>query len=563
MRDPLLKTPYQMGNILCFLDTFARKAAFNCSFVRWFRGCHGAQLTSIQMTSIYGPIEFIAVASIVVLIAAIHVFGFGSLLVRLANVPCKDFCSRGAIVGGAGFAALGFEMWALGYVGGWSSQALAVSTLLILLFCIALFRNLKDTLNETFVGLTGRLNSLDKLQLTLASLAAITFLAAVISGLRPPLLYDEIDYHWPAPLYWANNHHWLPSPYRLTNGPVLVELLYTIAAVFSSSTGGHWLATMLWLVLLLACAGLGRLIAVPAFVVIVAVMACPVITTVASMMGNDLGASVFVVTAFLTMLQMRESKQPYRIGLLSSFILCAGISSKAPYAVAAAPAMLAYSICFCDASRSVVRRLALALTLGIPCLLVGGLWCLHTFGLTHHFLDVPMQAISTSRPITTEVQSLHNPTGMVTLPNLSTAITLPLLPFITSIFGNQEPFGGRTGLIICPWLPFLLWQLKKLKEPTKHYAWWMVAASMLYYIEIGLLTPRTRYFIFTWAIWSTLAAAGFWLTYQSVSSGKRKFVAVAFCGLAAISCIDGIRTNLLYRPEGFKSIMMQLEWFQK
>jgi hypothetical protein len=497
----------------------------------------------------------------VVLIAAIHVLGFGSLLVRLTDLRCKDHCTRIAIIGGAGFAALGFEMWALGYVGGWYWRTLSLSTLMMSLVCVALFHRSQNAVNAFCLDVLRRFNSLDKLQLTLASLAAITLLATVISGIRPPLFFDELEYHWPAPLHWAKNHHWVVSPYRLTNGPVLIELLYTIAAVFGSSTGGHWVATMLWLVLLLASVGLGRLIAVPALVVLIAVMACPVMTTEASVMMNDLGASTFLVAALLTIMQLRESPRPYRTVLLSSFILCAGLSSKTPYAVAAATAMLLYTF-FGDSTRPVAKRFALAFTLGIPCLLVCLLWCLHTHGLTSHFVDLPMDAISISRPITADVQSMHNPTGLATLPNVSTVISLPLLPFITPIFGNQEPFGGRTGLIMCTWVPFLIWQLRKLTETSKHYAWWLMAASTLYYVEIGLLTPRTRYFFFTWAIWSTLAAAGFWLTYQTTSSNKRKLAAIAFCGLATLCCADSIRTMLLYRTGDVKPIIMQLEWFQ-
>jgi len=503
------------------------------------------------------------------MIVAVHVLGFGLLLLKLGRLSVADLPTRCAIVGSAGFAALGFEMWGLGYLRAWYWQTLCWSTVLLAMVCIALIWPLRKSvaavhplrLRQLLAALPSLLVRVPELQLALTALAAATVMAAIISGLRPPLVCDELEYHWPAPLYWATNHHWVVSPYRLTNGPVLVELLYTISALFGNFVAGHWISTAIWLVLLCACVGLGRLMTIPVLPVLVAVMACPTMTTEASMMLNDLGAALFIVVAFLTLLQLGKNQQPYRTVLSAAFIFCGAISSKAPYAVAAAPAMLAYLFCG-GAVPKLGQRIKLALTFIAPGLLVGGLWCLHTHGLTGNYSGLPVQTFATSRPLNADLQSLHNPTGMVSLPNLSTLLTLPILPFITAIFGNQEPFGGRTGLMMCTGLPLLLWRMKKLQAAERHYIWWLIAASTLYYGEIGLLTPRTRYFYFTWAIWSTLAAAGFWLTYQATAGAKRMAVAAAFCALATVGCADSIRTLLLYRPGTAEPVLMQLHWFQ-
>src|SRR5579871_6420883 len=77
-------------------------------------------------------------AALIVFMVLLHVLGFGLCALLCSKCEEPEPASAIATAGGAGFTALGFELWALGYFGGWTQTLFIVSTALQLALCISL-----------------------------------------------------------------------------------------------------------------------------------------------------------------------------------------------------------------------------------------------------------------------------------------------------------------------------------------------------------------------------------------------------------------------------------------
>jgi len=107
------------------------------------------------------------------------------------------------------------------------------------------------------------------------------------------------------------------------------------------------------------------------------------------------------------------------------------------------PFILGYLV-FGKIATNIRDRIKLLIMFLLPCAAIALIWVLHTHALIGQFIDLPLNAVYT-KTSGSNLSSLHNPTGLASLPHISTIIMLPVLPILTAIFGNQEPFGNRTG----------------------------------------------------------------------------------------------------------------------
>ncbi len=501
----------------------------------------------------------IAQSSLVLGTIIVHVTGFGMLLTRAAQFEENDRSTIIATIGGAGLTALGFYLWFLGYCSAWNGITWCISSFVFFLLSIRLLASHPWAAISTLFGWGWRKNS--KLDLVFITFALATFCVSLVSCLRPTVMGDESDYHWPAPLLWASVHHWSSSPYRFMNGPALIELLYIPGALFNNLTAAHATHFLTWLVLIASCCALGRLLKSAALPVLVAVIACPVITVQSSTAMNDLGTTALVVSS-IAILFARSCKTNLKQIVLSSFVLCGALSSKQPFALAVVPLMLAYLV-FGFENHTAKERIRRAAVFLIPLIITEVCWLAHTYSLIGKLVDVPVDAIwSPGNHSTDSVHSYGGSNlGMASPPSINKVLVLILTPFVTCILGNQEPWGNRTGFVIPIFFPLFLIELKRLGKELKSVGWWLVALSGSYFIGVGLFVIRTRYNIVVWAIWSALAGVGFHYFYNSLGGNKKGALAIVFTLLVGVGCIDSCRTLLMWDAHPKPNIMPKVLWF--
>ena len=506
------------------------------------------------------PISEIAQAFFIFIMLAANVIGAGMLLVRLLEFRNADPWITAAAVGGAGLSALGYEMWLLGYLNAWNQVSFCVSAVLMML---VIAFSLKKKHIESLLSVQKSLfKSRHNFQfLYLNFVATMTALVAAVACLKPPVNADEVGYHWPAPLLWASMHHWVASPYRFTNGPTFVELSYLPSALFHSVSAGHLTHYLMWIVLLISCCALSKLLLSPALPTVAAVMACPVITIQASQMANDLGATSFLMAALAILFSLKNSNYVLHHVFLMSIIFCGALSSKQPFALGVMPIILLY-LWFGIESPNLKDRVARVLIFLLPCLLTELLWLAHTYSLIGKFVDVPVATVWTNS--TQPLDPLHPYDGALGLagpPSVEKCLVLLVTPFVTGIAGNQEPFGNRTGFVVPLFLPvflFALWKLKPIEKPKRL---WLFAISACYFIGVGIFVVRTRYHLVVWTIWSILASIGYSQLKDGTQGWKRFLLTSIFIFAITLGCADSCRTLL---KEGQSApILPQIPWLLK
>jgi hypothetical protein len=501
----------------------------------------------------------IAQACLILGTVIVHVIGFGILLTRAAQFEEKDSCTIIATVGGAGLTALGFYLLLLGYFSAWNDITWCISSSAFFLLSIRLLSSHKWAAISTFQVLEWRKNT--KLDLVFMTFAVATVCVSLVSCLRPTVMSDESDYHWPAPVLWASVHHWSPSPYRFMNGPALIELLYIPGALFNNLTAAHATHFLTWLVLIASCCALGRLLKSATLPVLVAVMACPVITVQSSTAMNDLGTTALVLSS-VAILFARSCKTNLKQIALSSFVLCGALSSKPPVALAVVPIMLAYVV-FGFENNTAKERIRRVAVFFLPLILIGICWLTHTYSLIGKLVDIPIDAIWSHGNHSTDAVLSYSGSnlGMASPPSINKVLVLILTPFVTCILGNQEPWGNRTGFVIPLFFPLFLIALKRFGKELKSLGWWLVALSGSYFIGVGLFVIRTRYNMVVWAIWSALAGVGFYYFYESLGGKKKWALALVFTLLVGVGCIDSCRTLLMWDAHPKHHIMPKILWF--
>ncbi len=456
-----------------------------------------------------------------------------------------------AVLMGLGIVILGWEMWLLGHVGGWSANSMYCSTALVgiagAIFSLRFFKSdWKRYGKELCLP-----NALPTYQKILLASCVLMTIVIFISGIRAPFLGDELEYHWAGPLFWANTGHWTATPFRLTNGPCLAELLYLIGALLKSSTAAHWTHSLFFLILIAACSGIARRCGGLAILAAAACFSTPVMVNQSSVCYSDIAAASLMAGGCLALLTTPfkdREWEPSINTILTASILLAGAASIKPllcfFALIGLAGYLAYKTWTgtTDKGNRLKKVIVRLLALGLPVLAVFLLWTLHTHALTGKFAD------------TANVMFVKSPddvfwkTGGAVgrIPSLLDILFLPFVPFITWLIGQQEPYGGRTALVMMPGL-IALWLLRKnLTNEQRSVCGAVAFTASCYYFLLGPFMIKTRYQMYVWTLLLSLAAVGFRLWYDSVPDKYKRAVSALYCILIFIGMADCLHVITRY-----------------
>ena len=483
------------------------------------------------------PVAAFAFALIVVHIAALGFCAVRWLGVRPVNLWCA-LTLRGAV----GLALLGLEMFALGYVHGWNRPVLCGSGVVMLVGLYAARRSLPGFV----VALRAELRSLFLENRLLFTLCIITLIAVALGSLVPPTRTDEIEYHWPASVFWAQAGGWVFSPYRLMNGAALMHLIYTVSAVFSSPVAAHWTSALCLILLACGCAGLAKACLGRPLAALAGVLSCPVLAVEASVAYTDTAGAMFCVSAYVALLCGGANLgviSPWA-ALLCGLLFAATFSVKS-FLLAALPAAVAFVLWRTRRNAPEAQRLSLSIrrvsAILLPILVTVGVWMTHTYALSGKLTDSRHVYFLHHR-----IDPLHRPTGgeVGRVPDLRDLITLPFIPVFSSVLGQKEPWGGRTGLLIVPFVPFGIFALRRLPTEPRLRAGWVLAGAASSFFLLGLITEKTRYHAFVWPMLLVIAAVGYRSLQENANPRVVRVSAAAFLFLAALGMTDALHVVL-------------------
>ncbi len=481
-------------------------------------------------------------ALFVISLILLHVFVLGYWAMRGLGVRAINLWSQIALTGASGLALLGAEMFALGYVHGWNRPVLCLSGLLMLGGLYAA----RSALPRFFAAFGEEIRALLPVSRLLFALCFLMLLVVALGSLLPPRSSDEIQYHWVAPVEWARAGHWIPSHYHMMNGPALLHMNYTVAAIFSSPIAAHW--THALCLLLLACGGaglaqacLGRPMAAFA-----GILSCPVLVVQSAVAYSDTAGAMFCLSAYVALLCVSANIEQIapNTALFCGLLFAATLSVKT-FLLAAFPAALIFVFWQAWQKAPESQRLSFAARQAalvlLPVLLAGGVWMAHTYGLSGKLTDsrkvffLHDRAERSQRVPGAEVGRIPEPIDLA---------TLPFIPVLTSVLGQREPWGGRTGLLIVPFAPVGIYALRRLPKGPRLRAVWLLAGAVSSFLLLGLITEKTRYHAFVWPALLVIAAVGYGYLQDHASARVARFSAAAFALLAALGMADAAHVVL-------------------
>lgn len=321
------------------------------------------------------------------------------------------------------------------------------------------------------------------------TITATAFGLAAVAALAPPTRTDEIQYHWPAPLAWAEAGGWNDSPYRHVDAFPFMEIVYTAAAVQGSYVAAHLLHLTTLLAVGLAAAGVARSLDIRGSAPVAAAAMCmPVVWDGAYVAYNDTAAGAFAVGGAAVALGARRRPAG---ALLAAALLSVAVSIKPTAAVAAAAVGLL--LLLQEHSRRMRWGAALRhvrrfwVTAGAAVLATLIFWSVRLHFYTGHWID----------PAWTEEPDAY---ALTMLPTPLAQALAPLLPFVSGLIGAEEPWGARTALVVqLGLLPALVaafvWRGQALRRFVT-----LTLPAWAHWTVLGLAIVRTRFHIFTWVL---------------------------------------------------------------
>lgn len=323
----------------------------------------------------------------------------------------------------------------------------------------------------------------------LISLLGVGLILVLVAGLAPPVRTDEIEYHWPAPVAWADHGGWNESPYRHVNAFPFMEVVYTAAALLDSYVAAHWLHSLTAIGLALCAAGiaasLGSRWTMP---VAAAAVVSPVVWIQSFAAYNDVAGAAFSVAAVAVLVSGRYHRSS---AILSCILLATAISIK-PTSIAATGVVALVALLSAwwrtpHHPPSVRHALRLWVPLAVTGLATVGFWSVRQRLLTGLWLDPAMTATPDAYARTM-------------LPDAADRLVWPVLPFISGVVGSAEPWGGRTSLILqvllIPALGYAVW---RGRDTLRRFALLAVPAY-LHWMLLGVAIVRTRFHIVSWVL---------------------------------------------------------------
>jgi hypothetical protein len=459
----------------------------------------------------------------------VHVLSFGLFTWRISKIRFKWPVAYSAYLT-FGYAAFGFYVWAVGYFWALNRSFFISSTMVWGLFAIVVLIGTHCG-TETVRAVLRAFRA----HPVLTFLAAATILIAMISGTRG-VAFDD-DYRWQSAAVWAAAGHWVRSPFRLTNGPAMSEMLHVPAAVFGNLTAAHWASTGIWVCCALNAAAIARKLQISAVVGIVSVLSIPVFTSSGSILNSDVPAVAFATAAFVLLLDKEEPGMPPRVLLMAGVLLAAVLSAKF-IVLGCLPGAIA--VCVMGTRGTLQDRIVKVCILIAPIFVAGLLWMAHTYHLTGR----PFDPTGKHLVRTPNDPMWHDGQAVGRIPSARDLLDLPLQPFMTIFWGQKEPFGGRTGLLWFALLPAALFLVM-----TKRVDSWMIQRRHLllavsFYILLAPIVLKTRFLMFFF-IWMALFSATAYEHRHLLPRWAARTVACLFFITATVGIMDGGRKLLM------------------
>jgi hypothetical protein len=305
---------------------------------------------------------------------------------------------------------------------------------------------------------------------------------------------------------------------------------------------------MFLLVMLLGCAALTRSIGANKAVagVIAACLSCPVIINQASVAYNDLMAAAFAIAAYVPLWASRQSTdaegteteaRPCLSAIvLSSLLFIAAVSVKY-FLVTSVPIAVLYTArpLMVRGGRMLAthrRVLARASVIAGPVFLVLALWNLRAIYVMQGTFSGGHAIVHSS----TDPMWL-NGSAAGRVPQLKDFLSLPLVPFLATFWGQHEPYGGRTGLLLLAFAPLGIFFAFNSPRLQRNRALWLLTAGIVSFFLLGPVAIKTRFHIFFWAVLCCFVGIGF---NAAVSDSRwwGKAAQVLFAGLMFVGMVD-------------------------
>ena len=477
------------------------------------------------------PLAEVGTAGAVLCLILFHVAAFGRVGLVAFGWSGRSVLVTMAVGGLIGLGCLGLEMLLLGHLGLLSKGVLLSSGGgAVLLLCWGWFRRgwCNRFSRRATYEFAPRRGEVILWALWLGMIGLI-----LLSGLRPPGARDELDYHWASPVFWAAAGHWEASPYRLSNGPALAEMVYTFSAVFDSPIAAHWTHALAALLLVVAAAGLAGGCGGSRVAAAAGCLSIPVLVNQASIAYTDVFAAAFVVAAFAVLLSPKRARREL---LLTGLLLAFAASVKSFTAVAVLPCV---AIVIVQRSGGGARIGGEVLRLLLPGILLAGIWLEHTHHLTGSWLDRSGQYIARSA----DDPMLTSGAAAGRIPSARDLLFLPAVPAYATVFGQQEPYGGRIGLVAVPFLPVALWAMARLPKARRRRLTILLAAAAAYFLILAPFLIKTRFSLFVWVALVIAGAVGFEEVRRRLP-GRRTLVLglwILFNALVTVGMLDSSR----------------------
>jgi hypothetical protein len=466
-----------------------------------------------------------------------HAIALGILFLRALHWSFRDRCSLMAILLGIGFALFATEIFVLGEFRVLYRAGFLISTAIAML----LAAQAQPWLLWRAIPAGGKRGSKNTLERTTMGIsAAAVFLSVFGVCAQPPHTEDEVEYHWPAPLFWAVHHGWVESPYRLTNGPALAEMLFTVPALYGSTTAAHILGVIFLLIITMSCASLANAIGVPPLPAALAILSIPVLLVSAPVSHNDNIAAAFALCAYAALLN-GSTDTPMRSSIIVATVALAAAVSTKPFTVLAAPGVCGYLLYanyrgghHRESRRTAVTRSAWVLAAVAGTLLI---WAGHCYLHTGQFWDSRgyVMATSPADPMWDSAKAAGRKA------RLADYLVEPVIFPVTMTIGRERGFSGdRIGPLLLVFFPLGLLGLRGLSPDRRHALYCLIAGAAFYLVVFSPTAPKTRFHLFVWGIGAVVAALGYrWTQQQRPWIARSCFAGFVF--LFALGPLDACR----------------------
>ncbi|WES63807.1 hypothetical protein P0L94_15210 [Microbacter sp. GSS18] len=427
------------------------------------------------------------------LLLSIAVVGAGGPLARWAARGLElPAATRVALIPLAGLSFVGVTTLIVGHLhllGPWLPYALAVAGIALALVG---FRDNAEPVLRGWAGVVRHVRS-HPVALIATSLALVL---ALICTAAAPFRTDEIAYHWAAPVAWAEVGGWNDSPFRHVDGFPMMEIIYTAAATQGSYVAAHLLHFISFLALGFALAGLAGSLGVRGTGVTAAAgLAMPVVWDSSYVAYNDVPVAATTIAAAAVVMGAAHERRMHAAWLAGA-IIAFGVSVKPNgiVGVGVVGLMMLMRYVF-------ERRDAASSTAGAP---APRLAALVRDGVVLVVLPVAALVFWLARQYAI-TGVLFAPRGtpsedvLSRMPSTLQRVLAPLLPFVGSVIGGSEPWGGRLGIVLLLLIPAIVYAIWRRGDVLRRFSLAIVPA-FAHWIVLGVRIVRTRFHIAAWGL---------------------------------------------------------------